>query len=82
MSNDSEVKKVHKKSPAVVPIELIEKKIYLIRGHKVMLDSDLAELYGVKTKVLLQSVKRNINRFPSDFTVSYTHLTLPTTPYV
>jgi len=67
MSDDSEIKKVHKQSPAVVPVELIEKKIYLIRGHKVMLDSDLAELYGVKTKVLLQSVKRNINRFPSDF---------------
>jgi len=50
-----------------VPVELIEKKIYLIRGHKVMLDSDLAELYGVATKVLLQAVKRNLTRFPEDF---------------
>ncbi|MFQ6081941.1 MAG: ORF6N domain-containing protein [Candidatus Aminicenantia bacterium] len=48
-------------------MELVEKKIYLIRSHKVMLDSDLAELYGVETRVLLQSVKRNISRFPSDF---------------
>ena len=52
---------------SLVPVELIEKKIYLIRGHKVMLDSDLAELYGVATKVLLQAVKRNLKRFPSDF---------------
>ena len=50
-----------------VPVELIEKKIYLIRGHKVMLDSDLAELYKVETRTLIQAVKRNINRFPSDF---------------
>lgn len=52
---------------SLVPVELIEKKIYLIRGHKVMLDSDLAELYGVATKVLLQAVKRNLTRFPEDF---------------
>src|SRR4030066_550364 len=52
---------------SLVPVEMIEKKIYLIRGHKVMLDSDLAELYGVATKVLLQAVKRNLNRFPEDF---------------
>ena len=51
----------------VVRQEVIEQKIYLIRGHKVMLDSDLAELYGVPTKVLLQAVKRNAARFPSDF---------------
>ncbi|RLI99254.1 MAG: ORF6N domain-containing protein [Candidatus Aenigmatarchaeota archaeon] len=50
-----------------MPVELIERKIYLIRGHKVMLDSDLAQLYGVETRVLLQSVKRNISRFPEDF---------------
>lgn len=48
-------------------VEAIEKKIYLIRGHKVMLDSDLAEMYGVATKVLLQAVRRNLNRFPEDF---------------
>jgi phage regulator Rha-like protein len=52
---------------SLVPVELIEKKIYLIRGHKVMLDSDLADLYGVATKVLLQAVKRNLSRFPEDF---------------
>lgn len=51
----------------IVPVELIERKIYLIRGQKVMLDSDLAELYGITTKVLVQAVKRNLKRFPSDF---------------
>ena len=50
-----------------VPIEKITGKIYLIRGHNVMLDRDLAELYGVETKVLKQAVRRNIDRFPSDF---------------
>ena len=47
----------------IIPVEIIERKIYLIRGHKVMLDSDLAEMYAVATKVLLQAVKRNLNRF-------------------
>ena len=51
----------------LVPIELIANKIYLIRGIKVMLDKDLAELYGVETKVLKQAVRRNIDRFPADF---------------
>ena len=51
----------------IIPIESITQKILLIRGKKVMLDSDLAKLYGVETKVLLQSVKRNIERFPNDF---------------
>jgi len=51
----------------LVPVERIENKIYLIRGQKVMLDLDLALLYGVKTKVLNQAVKRNIDRFPIDF---------------
>ncbi len=51
----------------LVPVERIASKIYLIRGMKVMLDRDLAELYGVETKVLKQSVRRNSNRFPSDF---------------
>lgn len=45
----------------------IEGMIYLIRGLRVMLDSDLAELYGVETKALNQSVKRNMDRFPEDF---------------
>jgi hypothetical protein len=47
--------------------EIIEKKIFIIRGHKVMLDIDLAELYDVPTKALNQAVRRNIKRFPSDF---------------
>jgi hypothetical protein len=48
-------------------IREIEKMIYVIRGQKVMLDSDLAKLYGVETKVLNQAVKRNVDRFPADF---------------
>ena len=52
---------------ALVPVERIASKIYLIRNVKVMLDRDLAELYGVKTKVLTQAVRRNIDRFPADF---------------
>ena len=48
-------------------IEVIEEKIHLIRGQKVMLDSDLAEVYQVETKVLNQAVKRNLHRFPEDF---------------
>jgi hypothetical protein len=51
----------------VIPIEQIEQRILLLRGQKVMLDSDLAELYGVSTKVLNQAVKRNKPRFPGDF---------------
>ena len=52
---------------ALVPIERITSKIYLIRGMKVMLDRDLAELYDVETKALKQAVRRNIDRFPEDF---------------
>ena len=52
---------------ALIPAEVIERKIYLIRGHKVMLDGDLAELYGVATKRLNEQVRRNLRRFPSDF---------------
>ena len=55
------------RNTSLVPIERIQKCIYVIRGRKVMLDSDLAELYGVETKVLNQAVKRNIGRFPDDF---------------
>jgi len=47
--------------------EAVISKIYLLRGQKVMLDRDLAELYGVETKALKQAVRRNMNRFPSDF---------------
>lgn len=51
----------------LIPVEIIERKIYLLRGHKVMLDRDLAELYGVETRVLNQAVRRNLDRFPEDF---------------
>ena len=51
----------------LIPEELIEKKIYLIRGQKIILSLHLAELYGVETRVLNQAVKRNIDRFPEDF---------------
>jgi hypothetical protein len=51
----------------LIPSERIEKTIYLIRGEKVMLDRDLALLYEVETKVLNRAVKRNLQRFPSDF---------------
>ncbi len=51
----------------VVPIKNLINKIIFLRGHKVMLDADLAELYGVETKTLNRAVSRNIDRFPSDF---------------
>lgn len=50
-----------------VPVDLIARRIYSIRGQRVMLDSDLAELYQVETRVLIQAVKRNNDRFPKDF---------------
>src|ERR1035437_7926283 len=54
-------------SKILVPAEFIERKIYFIRGQKVMLDSDLAKLYGVSTSRLNEAVKRNVKRFPKDF---------------
>ena len=51
----------------IIPYERIIAKIYLIRGKKVMIDRDLAELYGVETRILNRAVRRNIGRFPSDF---------------
>ena len=56
----------------LIPMERIEKAIYLLRGQKVMLDRDLAELYGVETRVLNQAVRRNIERFPEDFMFTLT----------
>ena len=56
-----------KKSKTLVPVEIIQSKIYLIHGRKVMLDRDLAELYGVETRRLNEQVKRNLKRFPLDF---------------
>ena len=50
-----------------IPVERIEKAILLVRGHKVILDMDLADLYGVETGALNRAVKRNIQRFPDDF---------------
>ncbi len=57
---------------SIVPIERIEAKILLVRGHKVMIDADLAELYGVPTKRLNEQVKRNKQRFPEDFVFQLT----------
>lgn len=51
----------------LVPLEYVERVILMIRGHKVLLDVDLAGMYGVDVKVLNQAVKRNIDRFPEDF---------------
>ena len=54
-------------SKLAIPAGRVESRILLIRGQKVMLDADLADLYGVETKALNQAVRRNINRFPQDF---------------
>ncbi len=51
----------------MAPIKRVEQVIYVIRGHRVMLDRDLAAVYGVETRVLIQAVKRNFKRFPEDF---------------
>jgi len=56
-----------KNTNKVVPIQQVESLIYLIRGQKVMIDSDLAALYGVEARTLNQAVKRNVDRFPDDF---------------
>lgn len=53
----------------LVPAERIENKILLIRGEKVIMDRDLAGLYHVETRALIQAVKRNIERFPADFMI-------------
>ncbi|MEI8175238.1 MAG: ORF6N domain-containing protein [Candidatus Omnitrophota bacterium] len=56
----------------VLPQEIMEQKIFMIRGHKIMLDADLAKLYGVETFNLNKAVKRNRERFPDDFMVQLT----------
>ena len=61
-----------KPTGALIPPERIESAILLLRGHRVMLDSDLAKLYGVETRVLIQAVKRNHARFPDDFLIQLT----------
>ena len=58
---------------SLIPVEVIEQKILFIRGHKVILDTDLAELYGVESKILNQAVKRHLNRFPADFMFQLTN---------
>jgi hypothetical protein len=66
----NETETMPKKKPAsqeLVPVEIIERRILLIRGHKVMLDTDLAALYQVSTSALNQAVRRNLDRFPEDF---------------
>ena len=60
------------KNQSIIPAEGIEKVIFLIRGQKVILDRDLAKLYGVETRVLNQAVRRNRDRFPDDFMFSLT----------
>jgi len=62
----------NKENKIMLPDEVIKSKIYFIRSQKVMLDRDLAELYGVETKYLKRQVKRNIVRFPDDFTFELT----------
>jgi hypothetical protein len=57
---------------SLIPTESIEQRIFLVRGQKVLLGSHLAELYGVETRVLMQSVKRNLDRFPDDFMFNLT----------
>lgn len=56
-----------------VPVDLVERRIYLIRGQKVMLGADLAEIYRIETRALVQAVKRNIDRFPGDFMFQLTN---------
>lgn len=59
-------------SNSVIPLEQIERKILLLRGQKVLLDADLAVLYGVSTKRLNEQVRRNQKRFPADFVIELT----------
>lgn len=64
---DESKEKLKDNSISLIPPERIEQEIFLIRGEKVIIDKDLAELYGVKTKRLNEQVKRNRDRFPEDF---------------
>lgn len=68
----SRVRARHAMPPAALVPEKLQQRILLIRGHKVMLDADLAALYGVSTRVLNQAVKRNRQRFPADFMIQLT----------
>ena len=73
MTTKQSRKAVGSKQEPIAAARNIEKQILLIRGEKVMLDSDLAALYAVETKVLIQAVKRNISRFPWDFMFQLTN---------
>jgi len=66
-SSPSRGKSASRKETAIIPEEVISDKIFLLRGQKVMLDKDLADMYGLETKRLNEQVKRNIERFPKDF---------------
>ena len=66
------IKKKSPKTTHIIPVEQLARQIYLVRGLRVMLDSDLAELYGVPTGRLNEQVKRNIKRFPEDFMLQLT----------
>lgn len=59
---------------SLIPQDYIEKSILVVRGHRVLLDSDLARIYGVTTKYLNQQVRRNLDRFPSDFMFQLTEV--------
>lgn len=67
-----------KNNNSLIPIERIENRILFIRGKKVMLDSDLAEIYGVETRAFNQAIRRNFERFPSDFMFQLTRQELTT----
>src|SRR5437667_12375729 len=56
----------------LIPLDRIKRSIVTVRGNRVMLDADLAELYGVETRHLIRSVKRNLDRFPEDFMLQLT----------
>ena len=60
----------------LLPVGGLEQRIYLLRGHKVMLSSDLAQLYGVDARTLVQAVKRNRERFPDDFMFQFSTVPL------
>jgi hypothetical protein len=64
--NGKDVAAMAKKTSSLIPVERIQRAILLIRGQKVLLDADLAELYEVETKALVRAVKRNSERFPAD----------------
>ena len=62
---------------SIIPVERVAAQMYVIRGQTVMFDADLAALYGVETRALVQAVKRNAGRFPEDFMFRLTRDVLP-----